>query len=435
EERNGLTGESFEAWRWNSGMVLSTGPRLLLFLSAIGSQIERQHYPDDSGGWLYAVSDELDTNRSQDTGAQVTGRFQLAEATELIARGSWYRLEEADTSPGVPPGERDPFGIPANIFDNVLERKRAQGYIRHLFAPGFAVVAGAEFTDEIGTSVSLVSYPFGQIPGTYELQTKTNSLFTETAFTPLPGHQADLAVRWDDIDRIGTVRTSRASYQVDLPSLQASIRLAYGEGFKKPSLFALGNPLVGNPGLRPEESDLLELNINWQSAEGRVGSRLTVFTQDFTDLIDLSESAPPKLVNLQSVQSDGISAAVYYRHERVEELSLHVTWLDVEVKDSEELLRNRPKWKAGLSATIRIADEVFVDFHTLYIGERQDSSIPTGTLTLDDYFQTDLGLRWQLRQGLWASVIIENLWDTKYEATVGMPDPGRRVRAGIRWIY
>ena len=435
EEDIDLTGESFEADRINGGLVMKLGRQGLLHFSALASGVDRRHYPDDSGGWLYAEQDLLDTNHSEDAGAQASLRYALAEATELVARLSWYRLEENDVSPGVPPGDRDPFGVPANTFDSVMERWKVQAWLRHRLSERVSLVAGGEYLDESGTSDSLVRYPFGDIPGRYELDAGTRSLFAEAEASLLENHQAGLALRWDDMDTIGDVTTLRASYQVDLPDLGGYVRLAYGEGFKKPSFFALGNAVVGNPDLRPEESELLELNLGWRSSNGALSTDLILFDQDFSDLIDLSESAPPQLINLESVQSRGATAALAWRKGRLTSLTFHATWLEVEVKDSNELLRNRPEWRAGLTAVVEIHDNWYLDLSALYVDDRQDSSIPTGTRTLDSYLKADLGLRWEARPGLWLLVAVDNLWDEEFQAVIGMPDPGRRFRLGTRWFF
>lgn len=435
EESIDQTGESFEAWRGTTGLVFRSGPRARFFVSALGSEIDRRHYPDDSGGWRFAEQDALERNQSKDRGSQVSGQFQLAPSMELITRVSWYRLEEMDQSPGVLPGQRDPFGIPASTFDSRLVRYQAQSYVRHEIMPRLAVVFGGGLLDESGRSDSLVQYPFGEMTGQYDLQRTTKSLFGEAAVHLFPNHRADLAVRWDDIDETGRVLTNRFIYRVAFPDYGTQVRMAYGEGFKNPSFFALGNPVVGNPDLRPEESDLLELELAWQSEDGLLSSTLTLAHQEYTNLIDFSESGPPRLVNLQSVTSRSATAAVRLAHGRIDELSLHATYLDLEVEDSDELLRNRPEWKFGLSLKLQLLESLYLDFTALHIGERKDSSIPTGNLTLESYQVSDLGLRWRIQEGFWMLLAVENLWNSAYEATIGMPDPGRRFRTGIRCSF
>ena len=435
EESLDLTGEWFRASRFHGGAMLRAGTATRLWASAFGADIERAYFPDDSGGWLFSERDLLDHNDSRDRAAQITGARSFSDSLEWIAHLSWYEREETADSPGVLPGPRDPFGVPANRFINHLERRHFRGYARHRLNPHLALVYGASRLIEEGRSDSIVTYPFGEVAGRHAKKTGTSSAFVEGTIEILPGQRTAFALRWDDIDGLDAIRTGRVSHRIDLPSLRSAVEVAYGEGFKKPSFFALANPVVGNPTLRPEEAELFQLGWETRLPAHNLFLEGVLFRQEFTNLIDLSESALPRLINLQSVTSEGASFGLHFRGDRIQKARFHVTLLDLKLADTEELLRNRPELKIGFSALLRLTENLFLDVAGHYIGERQDSSIPTGTRTLSSFFRADAGLRWNLRPGVSATFSVENLFDEDYEVTVGNPGRERWMRGGLRLVF
>ena len=436
-EETGLpTGEIFKAWQANGGIMARLGGTTDLSFSFVGSDMERRHYPDDSGGFLYAGQDLLDFNTSEELGVQLSLLHRLSDSGELVARWFWYHLDAVDDSPGVLPGIRDPFGVPPNRFESVLDRWKAQAYLRSRISDQVFFVLGLEHLSENGSSQSWVTFPWAVETDSYDLRTDTESLFAEGGVEISSGQRVELALRMDDISGVGQVQTGRVSYEAESSNFPARIRVSFGEGFKKPSFFAIGNPVVGNPELRPERSDLIEAGITTDLVREKLQVRATVFRQEFTDLIDLSEAPPPQLINLNEVVSKGALISLSYAGQGwLRELLLHTTWQDVEVQHSEELLRNRPRFKIGLSATIKLSEELLLDILNSRVGSRKDSSVPTGTVELDAYLRSDIGLRWNFHKQFWAQLVLENLWDEAYQPVVGMPVPGRRLRVGLRWLY
>lgn len=66
------------------------------------------------------------------------------------------------------------------------------------------------------------------------------------------------------------------------------MKASYGEGFKPPSFFALGHPLVGNPNLRPERSRKFEVGLaHGIDAEG-TAVQVSAFRTEIEDLVDFN---------------------------------------------------------------------------------------------------------------------------------------------------
>ena len=58
---------------------------------------------------------------------------------------------------------------------------------------------------------------------------------------------------------------------------QTRIKASWAEGFKLPSFFALGEPNVGNPDLRPEKSRGFDVGIEQPLANGKGRVSLTYY--------------------------------------------------------------------------------------------------------------------------------------------------------------
>ena len=71
----------------------------------------------------------------------------------------------------------------------------------------------------------------------------------------------------------------------------------------------------------------------------------------------------------------------------------------------------------------------------LFVGEVQDSSIPTGDVTLDSYARIDLAVNWTLNPTFAILLAVENLFDADYEEFVGFPLLGSIMACGYVFRY
>jgi outer membrane cobalamin receptor len=278
-----------------------------------------------------------------------------------------------------------------------------------------------------------VTYPFfGTISGLYDQSVDTLSGYAEGSLAFSETGTLNAAVRMDDISGLDEVWTKRLAYIQEVPDLQSRFRLSWGDGFKKPSFFALGNPTIGNPDLLPEESDLYEISLETSLSEGRIQIVNTIFRQEYSNLIDFVEGPPPMLANLDSVINKGFTSQLRAQLPTNGWLSLSASYLSVEVVDSDELLRNRPKWRLGASLVQPVGEDLELVVSGRYVDSRLDSSIPTGTVELDAYFRVDAGIQWVVSETITATIAVDNILDENYEDAIGFTNPGVRVRGGVR---
>ena len=113
----------------------------------------------------------------------------------------------------------------------------------------------------------------------------------------------------------------------------------------------------------------------------------------------------------------------------------HATYTDIDVKNSDRELLQRPDWHGGAAVRWSPADHWLVDLDWLHVGEALDSSIPTGILELDPWSRVDLRVAWMATPRLRVALAVDNLLDADYEEAVGFPAAGVRPRLGLRYRF
>lgn len=428
EEENADDGSDFSAVRGTAGAAVALGSGIVR-ASVFGARIQREHFPDDSGGPRLAVLSERDRRETEEWGGSFRWRGEGENmAWETILGG--YRFKEEADSPGVAPGLRDPFGVPPNRFDSKLERIKAGGFVRSLLLDWLEVALGGEILWETGTSDSFVEFPFGQVSGGYRRSVRTDSLFAEAGWAPQERLRLNAAVRWDDSESLASVATTRMAATVDLWPDRARLSVAYAEGFKRPSFFAMGNPLVGNPNLLPEEGETWEAELRTSFPRFGLALQQSLFRSTYRNLIDLAEGPPPRLLNRARVVTQGWTGEVTWDPGGRFFVSAHLTLLDFEVDGPP--LRGRPRWSGGATLTLRPHGSWSAATTARFVGSRPDSSIPTAAVDLEGYWVNDWTVSWDLWERASLRLVLANVWNAGYETAVGFPGAGRTLRLSLR---
>lgn len=387
-------------------------------------------FPDDSGGDRLAVLRDKDLRESRDTSFGFDTDSMLTERTNLHVGGSLFEHDEQVFSPGVAPGVRN--GIPENSGDSNFSRSALTVFLTTDLSDLLQAAYGLGYQKEDGDGSTLITLaPQFVIPTSYQLDRDNLGVFGEIDYRVSRAFSVAAALRVDDTDGAGTVNTGKITLAYALPGRPARFHLTWGEGFKLPSLFALGDPLVGNPTLQSETADSWELGVNGALLGGRLQWRLAAFDQRFSNLIDF-DAATFAIVNRSRVDINGLEASVDFRAADHWLLSAHATGLDIDVSDPGIQLTHRPEHTAGLRVEWTPAEawQAYLGVH--YVGHRFDSSVPTGGLTLPSYNRVDLTVNHRLRRGVALSLAIDNVTDEAFESAIGFPDPGRRVRLSVR---
>jgi outer membrane cobalamin receptor len=383
-------------------------------------------FPDSSGGYDHAAIREPERRKSDELMVAAEQGIARAGPATFTLAGSYFTRGDEVTSPGVAPSAFSPSGVPAGS-DTIRYR---HGIVRptvNLALDAWQLTLGAQGQWETARSEGYLDFGV-PIPAGYR-----DDRTTWSAFAELNGSLGQLelneALRIDSIERIGTRVTGRAGLRYFL-GRDVSLHASAGTAFKAPSFYALGNPFIGNPDLKPESSTAFELGFDWRMDSANRAS-VVLFRTRYRNLVDFIPADPPRLANRSHVTSQGVAASFSRAIGESWQFGLQAQYAETQDGVTGTQLLNRPRWRAGASLEWRPLEELRLGARYAFTDERDDYAIPTGTLTLKPTHRARLSAVWTLDPGTQLRLDAENLLDDRGEDAIGFPGPGRRVRIGF----
>jgi outer membrane cobalamin receptor len=429
-----VRGNQFESQRV-SGSYDEVFGSLRVQLSGRYSETERAGYPDDSGGYEFAEIRATEHRDAHESLFSAALTHQVDQGSLALTLGYFDRAERTD-SPGVAPGIRDPFGVPPSVVDAGVARFTTAITGRHDFGgTGIELAYGAEYQHEDGSSDGVLDFGGGFVlPTSFDLTRTSWAPYAEVHIGGPDAMSLQAGVRVDDPEGYSPVTSPRVrvAYGFDFERFDTfTIAGAWGKGFKLPSLYALGHPLVGNPDLVPERSESWELELSQEVLLDTARWSLTWFDSAYRNAIDFDSGPPPMLVNRNRVDSQGFELAGSYYQDGWR-LDASVTQARSRIASTGGELRNRPEWSAGAGAQWEPFDGLKLSATASYVGSSFDSSIATGDVNLPAYTLVNVAASWQFSATFEAWLAIDNLTDRQYQQFVGFEVRGILPRAGIR---
>jgi len=422
-------GGNFKA---TAGLELPMGARLRGALRFADS--DSRAYPDDSGGPEFAVIRTLERRDVRDVDLHVELAQSPARFIDYTAGFSYRHRREQRDAPGVAPGVRDPFGVPAESSRDVLDYYAFSLRNTVFRDEQWSAIVGGDVYREAGSSDGeLFPGEAFAISSDFELDRVVGGAFAELQWSCVCGLALYGGARVDFPESASAVFNPRVSGRYHVPVVDLELRGSWGEGFKLPAFFALAHPVVGNPGLDPERSRGFDVGVNRSFWDDRIEVRVGYFDIEVKDQIDFDAGPPPRLVNRSKVESRGFELEVRADPFSWLRLTGNVTHTATDIKGSAAQLLNRPRWQGDLSLVWNPLASVTVRSAVLFVGPVKDSSIPTGPATLDSWTRVDLSAVWRLNEHISAFLAIDNLLDADYEEAIGFPAPGIRPRVGVKW--
>lgn len=380
----------------------------------------RATFPEDSGGVRLAVNRTRETSNLGLTALSAELRSRDSDLRPALAI-AWSRQNERTSTPFIEQGFFD--GVPAIEAETSFERFEATPMVS-LTRTGIVAAVGGSYARETGRSIGSIDIGF-PLPADFALQRTTVSGFAESTISPLPQLAINLAARIDSGGGVGNRWTERVALRWTPIVDRLQIHGQIADGFRLPSFYALGQPLIGNPDLLPERSRNAELGIEWHEAGNRIS--ITGFANRFRNLVDF-DAATFRLVNRNDVRARGIEIESTLIPTSSLTLTGALTWLDL---DSAVPLRGRPEWQGSFRIIWRATSNLQLLASAKINGAFNDSSIPTGPIIADGYADVGLGLTWQAGSQLRFGLSLRNLADEIYEDAVGVPAPGRTLHFSV----
>jgi outer membrane receptor protein involved in Fe transport len=295
-----------------------------------------------------------------------------------------------------------------------------------------SITTGGDVYWEFGESDSDLDFGGFLQPASFDLDRTVGGLFLEGLYEFDWGLSLSGSIRVDLPEGHSTEWSPRVGATFTIPETPLVIYGSWGEGFKLPSFFALGNPLVGNPNLKSEYGRGYEVGLRGSFIDDKIRSSLTYFDLDVEELIDFDQRTF-SLVNRDQVVSRGVEFNLDV--EPCEKLSFggNVTYNSTDIRGTAEELRRQPRWKGNVFAFYQPFDTLSLNLRALFVGKRFDSSNPTGDgqVRLDPYQRVDISATWNFSKIASLFFVLENLLDQDYQEALGFPAPGIRPLVGI----
>jgi vitamin B12 transporter len=385
-------------------------------------------FPDSSGGPRLAVRRTLDHRDIQEGvfGAHaargVTGWWNTALDYGFYDRGS------NALSPGVAPSAQTPSGIPANGDNARFTRHEVTWTNRLTPLPGLDAALGVDMQAEHGVDDGFLQFGPAKLPTHFALNRTLWAGFAEARYQVMPGFSLSGSGRYDDTG--GTHHFSpqlRADYA--LPDWGTQFQLLWGKAYKLPSFYALGNPLVGDPTLKPEDAENFEGGVSQRLGDFATW-KLEGFATNYRDLIDFRPGAVPKLVNLSTVHVRGIETSLELKWGTLT-ATPRLSYTNARNQLTGASLRDVPSWLAGATLLWKPDPAWDVSFDLNHVGGMLDNAVPTGDVNLPGHVRADLAVTYQMLPNLALQLGVDNLFDQHYEDVIGFPAPGAVVRGGV----
>ncbi len=390
---------------------------------------ERTSFPEQSGGPEYAVDRTLDTSDFTDQNAALSWIAQVNNFWESTTTASWYDREEDYTSPGIAPYDAVPAnGSTTDFTRTTFSWVNTLGDRQKLWSN-----IGVETRNEEGTSQGYLDIGF-DFPTDFSLSRRINSGFINLNAYATEQLLLQASVRSDDAEGFDANTSRQAGVRYNFNE-QFSWFANWGEGFKLPSFFALGHPLVGNPDLKPETVTTADTGIEFTGE--KVSASLSYFDSDYEDLIDF-DSETFRNVNRAQVETSGIETQVNWQLQDNLGLRLHATYTDIDMLSSDNHLLGRPQFTYGAAINYALNDAWSFNANYMRVDDRFAVSRYTGAdveEVLSPYNRVDASVLWQLNPQIKLGLSLDNLLDEDYYTDIGFPAPGRSAKVNLNWSF
>jgi len=390
---------------------------------------ERTSFPEQSGGPKFAVGQDLDSSDYKDQSAALNWVAQVNNIWQSKVSASWYQRDEDLTSPGIIPFD----AVPPN--GSVVDFNRTQfSWINTLGnQQKFWANIGVETKKEDGTSEGYLFAP-DVYPINFALDRQIDSAFINLNTYVTEAWLIQASIRHDDTDGFDANDSGQIGTKFTLND-NWTLFANWGEGFKLPSFFALGHPLVGNLDLQPETVTTRDAGFEFN--QNTFSARVSVFDHHYRNLIDF-DSETFKNVNRSRVETSGVESEFNWQVQQNLSLRAHASYTDIDMISSDNHLLGRPQVTYGTAVNYQLNDAWSFNAQYIRVDERFAVSRYTGTdveQTLDAYNRFDASVRWQLNAQTQLGLRLENLTDEDYYTDIGFPAAGASAKLNVKLSF
>lgn len=391
-------------------------------------QFQGSSFPPNGGGPELSVLRTPETSNAGNILAGFVFQHQVSKVWSTSLNADVFtRGEHSYTPPILASPNPSPLSQPGALATTRFTRPRLT--LQNVFnlAPKWQAHFNAQGSDEIGSNNSLLDDSY------------SSNFSTNRGIASGSGDLVYFTDRMTGMAALGVNKTAGFPIQVApraggavTVTKNTIVKASWGRAYRVPDLYALENPSVGNPNLRPEKATGMDAGV-----QHRFGSILTLsgtyYYNLFSNLIDFSSTAF-RLVNLTHVRTEGVETKASVSFTNKLEVRAWGSSLNWNIESSSEPLRDEPDWQAGLSVDAKLPDRIRVSATTLWMGRRYDFQLPAPNIdSVGGYSSTNLLLEYDgfRRFGLFAR--IDNVLNSRFHEYLGFPNPGIACRVGMTY--
>lgn len=246
----------------------------------------------------------------------------------------------------------------------------------------------------------------------------------------------------------GSATTWRTGAVLAVPEAWSRLKLAYGTGFKAPSLFDLfgidNYGYRGNPNLRPERSQGWEaglaIDIPGASRADLATLEVTYFDNQIRDLINTVFNASFTAATTQNVaraRSHGVEASLTLRPAPWAEAVFAYTYTEARDQRTRARLLRRPQNQGSASLRLTPLPGLVIAPELTWSGPFRDfliddAGFPVGVGRAKPGAVVNISASYALTEKTTVFLDGRNLGGSRFEAANGFQMPGPRVMAGVR---
>jgi outer membrane cobalamin receptor len=424
---------------WNLGM--EPGSYWDIRLTGQFAHSSVRSFPEGSGGPTFALLRETEKRETQ---AFLTGlTIALENPTEWHHQIflSLSKRSQDVNNPGVL-SSPSLFAIPPTRFTTDYHRYQGRLTETWIISPYWTFSFGGQVTHERGNRDGTQDLSsFGGRPDepvNFSLDRTYGGSFVELTATTWETFTLNTGARLDLAEQTQPRMSPRVSARYHLLPL-LHLRGAYGKGFKLPGLASLGDPLFGNPSLKPETSTGWDLGMELHTPHHELTASVTYFHHRYRGLIDLDPDLLTQgmfqLTNLDSAITKGWEWSLKLSPKAPVAFQANLTYLTTRVTKTGDALRNRPKWRGGLGLTVQVSPTISLSNRVTFLSSRPDFQIPTQTTRVGGYIKADATLSYRPVPNWRWYAALENFTNASYEEFRGFPATPLIFRLGIEYLY
>ncbi len=265
----------------------------------------------------------------------------------------------------------------------------------------------------------------------------TGSLFLQDDFQPWKNTTLTLGVGYHfhqiDIGNANGKFSPMLSLQQQFPD-NWKLFSSYSHTVRFPTLHKLYGQTSGNPELRPESADKIELGFNkiffFRNRDQYFSADLALFYNKMNDLI-YRTTRSLRYKNISQAAMQGVEVRTNWSLHKyfAGEFSYSFIAFPQTVQDVKDYL---PTNKVRLMFNITTDFGTTLNYEVNFIDDRQFYYTREFEVTLPDYFVHNVNIIQALTKGISLRLEGTNLLDKYYEEEFGYPQPGRQIMGGIR---